>query len=403
MLESIYESKHLKAWLLDHHLVTAKFPNPELYLWNTTAAALWLSTLDGAKTLDEITQEISSVFSRPQESIREELSCCLNEWVDRKWMILDKNNCYQISSNVENTLTITEEIQIPKNITLIDDQSYCIDQQTFRIKVSTTPACHYQPFLNRLNALVSGFRKLYENDSPHQLHLILGEEATYLSENQSSYSKWPNPADALSQCIQFFLRVSSNYSHQFITMHAAGIGKESALILSGISGAGKSTLCALLANLGWDYFGDDIIGLHVDDRSVGHIIPFPSGVSIKENNWDHLAQSYPQLRTLDTITYGDKVAKFLPLPKSSTKSNYNKIVSAIIFPTYSKNRETSRTPLTAVQALTHFVQAGISLDKDMGSHEIECFLRFLSKHPIYQLTYSDITEVNTWLSTLAES
>lgn len=399
MLELIYDSGNLKAWLLEDHLVISKFPEPELHLWNQTAAAVWLLLLEGHKSLNEIALEINEIFSNCHENIESELIVCLSEWVNLGWLELNDSLQYFISPINSITPHVACEVQDPVFSHSVLNKNYCINQNIFCININSQFAFDSHPFLSRFNSLTSGFIETFKTPS-YTLDIVIGNESIFLGENFKNYKKLETQEEALSHCIQFFLKASSNNLAHFLTLHAAGIGKEHCLILPGMSGSGKSTLCALLALRGWKYFGDDLIGLAVNEKSEGYLIPLPTGVSIKSDNWDLLFNAYPDLEKLEIIKYGNKVARFLALPNSPTSSKDTKLIRSLVFPSYSKNSQTIYTQLSATESLTKLVDSGVSLHKDMCPEEVEHFLRFLTTNPIYQLTYSDIDEVNTWLSTL---
>lgn len=398
-LELIYSTQNLRVWLIEDHLAISKLPNPELHLWNPTASAIWILLLDGDKTLDEIALAIEGIFSNCPNNIGPDLKSCLNEWTEQGWIKKFDSLRYSICQNIKTTPDVDYAFEKPKFSKSILSKNYQINKSVFSLTVKSEPSYNFQPFLSRLVALVSGFTETFDTPK-YAFEISIGDDGIYLSENLKCYRKFQTQADALSHCIQFFLKSSSDDLTHFVTLHAAGIGKERSLILSGVSGSGKSTLCALLSKKGWEYYGDDLVGLSVNKKIEASLIPLPTGISVKSDNWDMLAVEYPGIENLEVVKYGDKVAKFLSIPTSSNTSNNKKQVRGIVFPTYLKNSKTSYARLSAIEALSKLVDAGISLHQDMQAEEVENFLNFLITHPIYQLSYSDIEEANTWLSTL---
>ena len=398
-LERIYDFPSLRVWLLEDHLVTANFPEPELQIWNPTAAALWLLLADGSYSLDELVLRISDLFKICPPRIDLELNDCLNDWFHKQWIQVDEEGKYFISPKITRPAASICYTNAPRESGVVFEKTYCINGNPFRLSIRADEDSQNHPFLIRLTAITQGFLE-YSFDPKFQLNILIDSECIYMSEDSQGYRKFLDLAEALNNCIQYFLKISAGESAHFSTFHAAALGLENNILFSGASGAGKSTLCALLAQKGWHYYGDDLVGLSVNAQAQGCLVPLPSGISIKANNWDLLSSYYPILKTLETITYGEKVARYLPLPHSNQQGHSAMSVKGIVFPRYLQNTKTIYRPITVINTLTELVKAGVSLHNQMSSDEVECFLQFLCNTPRYQLEYSEINEVNTWLSTL---
>ena len=402
VLERIYNAPSLRVWLLEDHLVTARFPEPELQIWNPSATALWLLLADRALNLDELVFQIKDLFESASPHLEAQLTDCLSSWVQKGWIQLDERRKYIVSpKNIDPTPPICF-IDAPKNSKLVFNKIYCINGNHFCLKISLSQDAQSHPFLIRLTSIAQGFLE-GSADSKFHLNVVIDAHGIYLEEDSQGYRKYLDSAEALNHCMQYFLKISAGDLTHFLTLHAAGLGLENSLLLSGVSGAGKSTLCALLVQKGWHYYGDDIVGLTVDAEAQGHLVPLPSGVSVKADNWNLLSSHYPVIKTLEVVTYGEKVARYLPLPYSSDGSKNAKSIKGIIFPRYFKNAKTSYHLITAINALTELVKAGISLHNHMSPDAVEWFLLYLCGIPKYHLEYSDINEVNLWLSTLVEN
>ena len=401
-LDLIYRSPSLRAWILEDHLVITKFPEPELHICNPTAAALWLLLIEGKKTLEELVFQVTTLFDKCSPNIHAELIVCLEDWIDKQWLKLDDEDNYFIFPRIIRSTPDSTIINQLAGSKVTVDKSYCINEHVFRLIIRTCEGSNTHLFLSRLCAITKGFLEV-ESNPISQLEIVIDSNVTYLREDSQGFKKWQDQTEALSQCIQYFLKVSAGKSNHFLTLHAAAIGQENCILLSGISGAGKSTLCALLALQGWDYFGDDLVGLTVNANTDGHLVPLPSAIGIKSDNWDLLSGHYQKLATLETVRYGGKIARYLPLPHPDKMWNKEKLIKGIVFPRYSKNSEMAYWSISVIDALNELVNAGVSLHEEMSQDEVEFFLKFLCRSPLYRLEYSDINEVNTWLSTLVKN
>ena len=399
-LESIYQSPNLWAWICEHHLVVATFPRAEIHVWNPTAAAIWLLLSEDKKTIENLACDLHDIFQETSANVYSDLNICLKQWVTNQWLEVDGNNYYSIHPKITESQPDSLEKTPRNNHEVIFDHSYSINGNQFSLLISADKESEVHPFVSRLTSLVNGFQHA-EDRLGQELHIVIQSGNIYVGEINSNYKKFDIPAEALNYCIQYFLSISAGESNHFFMLHAAAIGQDSCILLSGVSGAGKSTLCTLLSLRGWKYFGDDLVGLSLTRNGEGLIVPLPSAVSIKDNNWGLISGYYPELNTFQPVNYGEKTARFLPLRHSEQVRDGGREIKAIVFPRFSLNSKLSFEPISAIDALGELVKAGISLPEEIDPTEIEIFLKFIYSKPLYRLEYSDFEEANTWLSTLA--
>ncbi|OZB49284.1 MAG: hypothetical protein B7X60_01655 [Polynucleobacter sp. 39-45-136] len=398
-LENIYRSPSLWAWIIDHHLVVATFPRAEIHVWNPTAAAIWLLLSEDKKTIENIACDLHDVFQETSANIYSDLNMCLTQWVTNQWLEVDENNYYSIHPKITESRP-DSLVKTPRNNhEVIFDHSYSISGNQFSLIISADKESIADPFVSRLTSLADGFQHA-EDRLGQELHIIIQSGNIYVGKINSNYKKFDIPAEALNYCIQYFLSISAGESNHFFTLHAAAIGQDNCILLSGVSGAGKSTLCALLSLRGWKYFGDDLVGLSLNQDGEGLIVPLPSAISVKDNNWGLISSYYPELNTFQPVNYGEKTARFLPLRHSEQVQDGEKEINAIVFPRFSLNSQLSFEPISAIDALGELVTAGISLPQEMDPADIEIFFKFIFSVSLYRLEYSDFEEANAWLSTL---
>ena len=401
-LDSIYRSPALSAWTLEDHLVITTFPEPELHLWNQTAAVVWLLLLEGQKTPQDLSKELTEIFKNCPPTINDEIGSCLHDWLSKQWLAVDGRGNYSILPKYKKKYTPVKELLSNPPCEIAFQKSLSINGNAFRLAIYANKKSTDELFFKRIIAIINSFPKA-DSEPQSQLDIVIDSDLICLYENLQSLGQWQDSTEALSHCMQYFLRISAGIDEHFLTLHAAAIGKKNCVLLSGVSGAGKSTLCALLALRGWEYFGDDLVGIIVDNTIQGHIVPLPSAVGIKSNTWELLSSEYPIIATLEIIRYGEKTARYLPLPSSSQTQNSKRLVSAIVFPRYAKDAAIAHHSISVIDALKELVNSGISLNCEMSSDEVQHFLEFLCRTPLYQLVYSDINEANSWLSTLVKN
>lgn len=399
----IFESHRLGSWLLENHLIVAQFPNPELHIWNPSGAAIWLLLSEEQLTIEEICSEIKSMFRSESESIHNDLISCLNQWIKFGWVQLNKNGKYSFSQTTDQPFHPVEAVVCsPKESQTLSQNIFSLQGNAFKLTIRASKGSEFNLFFNRLNSLTGGFAKT-SIQPKSEITVIIDKDVIYLKRDEQPIQAYEDFAIALSHCIQYFLAISAGDNSHFLTLHAGAMGLDKALLFCGVSGAGKSTLCAHLSSMGWQYFGDDIVGLKVSEKNLGQIVPLPFAASVKEGNWHLLSKKFPQLDELEALNYGEKVAKFLPLPYSDHSSNETTLLNAIIFPEYSEGSATQVEKISVIDALHHLVTSGISLHPEINKDEVKSFLELMCQTPTYKLKYSNIDEANAWLTSLAKN
>lgn len=179
--------------------------------------------------------------------------------------------------------------------------------------------------------------------------------------------------------------------------HAAAISKgPRSVLLPGVSGSGKSTLTAFLVGHGFDYHGDDVIAMAIND---GSLRPLPTQLSIKTGSWLLLESLYPTLPILPTVNcYGREVRYVKPL---QTKTSGN-APSVILFPTYNKDSATQLSLLTPFQTMIRLLETSMNLDQPATEEKLAELIRFVEKTPAYTLTYNDLSNAKAVIEELLD-
>jgi hypothetical protein len=155
-------------------------------------------------------------------------------------------------------------------------------------------------------------------------------------------------------------------------LHAGAVGTlQASAILAGPSFSGKSTLCAALHQAGMLCFGDDSVCLTPSFEVAG----MPFALSLREGSWP----LFPRLNS----------PRFLP---SNLNGRSPTVASKVLlFVNYDPEATaTTMEPVPIFDALVSINQSGFWVEHTKTA--ISAFLEWLSRIPIYRLTYSSLTE-----------
>ncbi len=171
------------------------------------------------------------------------------------------------------------------------------------------------------------------------------------------------------------------------TFHGSTISDgENSILFVGASGKGKSTLCALLTAKGFELVADDVSPMLAADS---HIYHNPSAISIKKGAFSLLRPLVNGFDELPDMVFNKTkgVIKYLPC-KTPNKDHYP--CRAIIMVNYTKDSDTTLELRSIKEALETLIpESWLSPDP----LHAKSFLDWLSKTPVYQLTYSDTESV----------
>jgi hypothetical protein len=393
-------SRHggLAAWLLDDHLMVAEFPQRYVRIYNPSAAALWLLLTDGTRDHAGLVAAYAELFGLPADQVEADVAQSLAAWQDLGWLVCGQADRLSLEHRGEAegaTEAATEPPSLPAH-DVIFDGSFRLDRAEFGVRVGETVPMGSSGLAARVAAMLQGFPAADAARAPVRLDVVVAEDATYLDDGAAPISVWHDPIEALSQIILAVFRLAYPDETILSTLHAAAIGQRGTVLLSGVSGAGKSTLSAHLSSRGWRYYGDDIVGL----ASTGAVLPLPTAVSLKEGSWPVLRDHYPELDHLDTIEYGAKTARYLPLAADACGDAEARALAAWVFLTYQTGAATRFEAVTAIEAMQALITGGMALDVRMDHRGMAAFLDTLTRLPKYRLVYSNLDEAEACLHSL---
>ena len=178
--------------------------------------------------------------------------------------------------------------------------------------------------------------------------------------------------------------------------HAAAVSRNGhSALLPGISGIGKSTLTAYLVGYGFNYLGDDYVGMARADWSLR---PLPTCLSLKSGSWPLLSDLYPELSHLPTVHYHGREARYVE-PRQAQSAG--RAPSVILFPSYAKDGETCLRALAPLQTMARLIETNTDLHRPATGAAIAEFLQFVERTPAYELVYRDLPSaraaIEDWL------
>jgi hypothetical protein len=421
--------QHFGAWLYNDHLVTCDLNTRHIGIHNPSAAVLWM-LLDGAVTLELLSQDYAEVFSISAEQAQQDIQTCLTAWQAQSWVCQNTSGRWLIEpvigdakvSSFDNASIATSAFNAPTNLSAavsVHRETYCFGDKPFELHIKATAPLKKNSFaLNfceRLIAVCSGFSKLsVENNSSDPskpfgmawVTLTFDNQNIAIEDSIEPGARSVSTELAMGYVYEAFIKVSYPQRNVILTLHAAGVKKNNdCLSLAGVSGVGKSTLSAFLAHSGWHLLGDDIVAieLHEKDQPSLGLLPFPTAVGLKAGSWPALTPLYPELDHLPTFPYGEKLAKYLAIKRKLndlTPSFWN----AIVLPRHTLRSESQERQavkvLSPAEGLQGLLTAGMSLFGNPTVATIDKALSALIKLPCFSIEYSDFDEAQACLKDL---
>jgi len=156
-----------------------------------------------------------------------------------------------------------------------------------------------------------------------------------------------------------------------------------AILIAGNSGAGKSTLIANLVASGFEYVGDDLLGL--DERGSG-VWPFRVALSVKPGSAEAVRDAVDGRVGCELSPPDEFQLSYLRIAAPDSISAVP--IAALCLPTYDAScRETCVIRLSPVEALTELLHSGTRVVGEAPS--IAPLARFVDMVPAVRITYSD--------------
>jgi hypothetical protein len=219
---------------------------------------------------------------------------------------------------------------------------------------------------------LGNFESSLPSKPDHIFHLRPSAHATLLYLDGKHFGTEHFITTARALLLQELTRLADPERPITALLHAGAIGTpEGGAILAGPSFSGKSTLCAALHQAGLLCFGDDSVCL----TPAFEIAGMPFALSLREGSW-------PLFPHLDR-------PRFLA---SNLNGQSPTIPSKLlIFVNYDPDAAATTTEsVPTLDALVSINQSGFWVEHTQLA--ISAFLEWLSRIPIYRLTYSSLTE-----------
>ena len=200
--------------------------------------------------------------------------------------------------------------------------------------------------------------------------------------------------------MQDLTRVLTTPCSEDLIVHAAGLAWGMAgIVLCGASGSGKSTLAAWLVSSGFDFLSDELIGLAPDGAQM---TGFPRPIGLKAGSafvWEGRVSEAAQpglLRISDQLTMLDPDLLRAGCVRAATQPAY------LLFPRYQPDAPFCAERLSPAAALFRLLQRVLNA-KNLPAHGSQVAGRVVRQLPAYEVTYSDLSEVQAWLAVLRET
>jgi hypothetical protein len=279
----------------------------------------------------------------------------------------------------------------------------CLGQQPLKLEMWSAGTFEECAFLSRWSGMFAGLPT--STATPNGTFAYWQQGADCLLDCNGNLYRTSDSVSATAILYDAILRFAYPAAINPITIHAAAVSNSRGTILMpAISGSGKSTLTAALIARGWQYGGDDLVGVgrdpsHAEDLKV---LPFPTAIGLKEGSWRLLSSDFPQLESASEVTYNQKRVHFLPIGKEVhiPDSARDRRIVAMVVPCYDPAIECRLTTLSRREAFAATIEAGAGPGNGMNVDSIATLTEVARTVPAYRLRYSDLAQAERCLGAL---
>lgn len=278
-----------------------------------------------------------------------------------------------------------------------------LSSNTVRVDVLKCPSGAVHGKALRLVHLLSGLPSAETNSPGTTLVFSFLDEGFSVQAPHGSFV-FARFQDATSCFIGALVKYSYTDVSAHTTLHASAATRlSSAVIFPAQSGHGKSTLTGFLAAHGWDYAGDDVIGIGRDPAQPGKtvLLPFPTALGVKEGSAGVLSLYYPELKSVPSWTYGRKAIRYLGIDlQRTTRTPPYRAVRTLVFPRYHELFALDLKPISAWAALRTLLEAGTGDVFGLDEEKFGLLVDLARGVPCFELRYSNLEDARSALETL---
>lgn len=197
----------------------------------------------------------------------------------------------------------------------------------------------------------------------------------------------------------------TNYLHERITFHSAGLGyvdaenRPAAIMLPGVPGAGKSTLTAAALERRFTLLSDELCLLSPE---LGTLLPIPRPISLKDASIELIGARQPDARMTSPVrdTTKGTVAHLQPPPPTAIDNLVEPVARLLVFPRYQRGARLACQPLPTGQAMLRLADQSFNLHLH-GETGFIALVRLMEGVRTFELEYSDLDSALDCLERLA--
>lgn len=221
-----------------------------------------------------------------------------------------------------------------------------------------------------------------------------GEDEMELIASGATWLTSHDPGEIVGGVFHLLLQRRWGENDWLTMIHAAALERDGkAVVLPGQSGSGKTTLAAYLSRRGFNLLGDDLAAV----RSDGHVVPWPTQLSIKRGSWRALAAIVPELKHLPEQDVATRRLKLVAIGRAAWDQP-PALVRALVLPRWTDGKEAVVTRLDPFDALAALVEDRLWLGWPMTAASVQGLLDWLKRVPAWRIAYPDLETAKAQVS-----
>lgn len=341
-----------------------------------------LESLDDGLTEEEISEEISEIFSLPLTKASEDIRCFLDQY--NQISTLPSSPTTQILEDKKATAIVPSHFF---QVAIFPNFSLKFGHESYESYELVRPLFQHLE-VEFSESFIPDYQLTFQKNKAQYWEIIYDNNIIFSGKDLDNLSIL-----AISHILELAIRKDP----YLILLHASGVSYNNhSIIFPAIGGSGKSTLCAALITKGFSYINDDVIPVAYDS---GKLVSLPFCLGIKQGSWSVLKDYYPEIGEKHIFGRNNLKIKYLspPLIRYTNKHYQPRF---LVIPHYEEGSPCLLKKTSSTNGLKAIIEGESLMTLPIKDNDIEYLVKWVDGLDCYKLEYSNLDEAITALTHL---